>query len=130
VLPAALHLAGGALAVVGSFLPWVTVTTIFGTLSLGGMEGDGVIAAVAGGALCLIGIVGLSSGKPLLMGGLVLSLALAGLGIFEAIQIGSGTSDISAEAAGLARASIGLGVWVLIAGSALGASAFLAKSKR
>ncbi len=42
---------GGVLLLVGSFLPWVTATTIFGQLSINGFDGgDGKITAAAGAA--------------------------------------------------------------------------------
>lgn len=37
----------GALGVVGAFLPWASVTTAFGTISVDGINGDGLISAIA-----------------------------------------------------------------------------------
>ncbi len=51
-----LGIAGAATALVGSFLPWISVATVSGTIDVAGTNGDGrvtlVIAAIAG--VCLI----------------------------------------------------------------------------
>src|SRR3989304_3752692 len=41
---AILTLAGGALVMIGSFLPWVTIMSGFGQIDLAGTSGEGIIA--------------------------------------------------------------------------------------
>ena len=56
----ALEFIGGGLVLLGSFLPWASVATVFGTVSLNGIEGDGKITVVLGVVLVLIAVLGLT----------------------------------------------------------------------
>jgi hypothetical protein len=56
----ALELIGGGLVLLGSFLPWATVATVFGTVSLNGIDGDGKITMVLGLVLVLIAVLELT----------------------------------------------------------------------
>jgi hypothetical protein len=50
-------LIGGALVLVGSFLPWATVASGFGSASLSGTEGDGKITLVVGLLAALVAVI-------------------------------------------------------------------------
>jgi len=119
-------IAGGALMFVGSFLPWVTVTTIFGTLSRSGVDGNGIISAGLGIAAVLIGVALLKrvSRPPSLALTSPLSLALTGVAIvggllvyLDVTNIQRRLGDLGTDAAALA--SVGIGLWVVGAGAAL-----------
>ena len=56
-------LVGGGLVLIGSFLPWATVTTVFGTISVAGTNGDGKITLGVGLAIVLVSILELTGGS-------------------------------------------------------------------
>jgi hypothetical protein len=76
-------IAGGLLFALGAFLPWIKVTAPFvGSLSVSGMEGDGIFFLVGGlfiAALGLWSILGSPKAAPAL-------LILSGLG-FGALSL-------------------------------------------
>lgn len=105
-----LALAGAAVAAVGSLLPWASVSSVFGTISKSGMDGDGVITlvlAVAAGALVL------TRKAP----GVVIAL-MALIGVVAVIDI----ADVSrlADDTGFAEVSVGFGLWLVAIGAVLG----------
>ena len=120
-------IAGGALMFVGSFLPWVTVTTIFGTLSRSGVDGngDGIISAGLGIAAALIGVALLKRvSRPLSLAlTSPLSLALTGVAIVGGLLVYLDVTNIQRRLGDLgtdaALASVGIGLWVVGAGAAL-----------
>src|SRR3989304_7043252 len=78
---AILTLAGGALVMIGSFLPWVTIMSGFGQIDLAGTSGDGIFT-IGGGAVIALGAF-VSLDRPTSgwgVGGL-LGLAAAGFGL-------------------------------------------------
>jgi hypothetical protein len=117
---------GGLMVAAGAFLPWATV---FG-ISVSGMDGsDGWIALAIGGLLALIGFANLrtdATGGARLVG-LLAGLAAAGLGIWKY----SSVRDIGVdnELAG-ALVQVGTGVYLMIAGGALGVLAALGLRQR
>lgn len=101
---------GGALAVLGSFLPWITATVAFaGTIERNGFDGggDGVFTAALGIIIALIGVALLArSGKARTarIGAIIAGLALGGLGLLEIgsvndriASLGSGTVSVAAN---------------------------------
>jgi len=109
---------GGLLVVIGVFLPWVTATGpgvsisvngikvgTFGTLILGGF------AIARGMSMIRPSAFGMNLGTPLIGG-----LLLAGLMVLRWGDLQNAVKE--AQAAGL-QASIGIGVWSVIAGTAL-----------
>lgn len=53
-----LCLIGGSGLIIGSLLPWASITaTLFGTRSLIGIEGDGIFSAAAGALIILLAII-------------------------------------------------------------------------
>jgi hypothetical protein len=88
--------AGAVLMVVGaigSALPWATISTGFYSASKGGLSGDGtitIVAAVIALAFFLVGIIGRAR-WPFIVG-LVMSLIIAAVAIYDALDLGSGIS--------------------------------------
>ena len=112
-------IAGGALMFVGSFLPWVTVSTIFGTLTRSGVDrnGDGILSAGLGIAAAGIGVALLNRASRAASVALVAIAALAGLLVYvDASDIAGRLGDLDTEAA---LASIGIGLWAVGAGAML-----------
>jgi len=106
-----LTLAGGICLLIGAMLPWATVTSDFLGLSrsITGVEGDGILSAIGGVILLLIGIIAKgSAGKTYspfgiivsILCGLLLVLKIANLAALPATQgvsysLGAGLTLIS-----------------------------------
>ncbi len=118
-----LELVGGALVVAGALLPWASVSTVFGTASVPGTEGDGLIALAVGGVLCLLAILELGNRQDTRTLALYVAMAAGGLGVYEWITVRDKLLNVSSE---LARASVGIGIYAVIAGAALAFVAALA----
>jgi hypothetical protein len=106
---------GCAAGVVGSFMAWITVTSGFGSASVSGTDGDGKITAVVGILAGLLALVGLSKGSR----GNVITAALLAVGgaamsAYEWQNVSSKIDD--ADFNEFARASVGTGIWVMLAG--------------
>ena len=117
---------GGALLVLGSLLPWASVRAFFGTVTVNGTEGDGVITLVIGAVIAFLGfrlLNGLS--RKMTIGALVLSVLMVALVIFELADISSAISadevdDLDVEVnPGTGLYLCGLGAAASTIGSAL-----------
>lgn len=112
-------MAGGALMLVGSFLPWISVTTIFGTLSRSGVDGngDGMISAALGLGAAGIGVALLNRESRPASVALVVIAALVGVLVYvDGSDIAGRLGELDTDAA---LASIGIGLWVVGAGALL-----------
>jgi hypothetical protein len=115
--------AGAVLVLIGSFLPWVSVTTIFGSISKAGTEGDGgftlLLALAAGGVGIPLAVVKLSKSTTTILAIIALvSFAISGLiAIYDMIDVQSAISEMDSD---LASASIGTGLLVVFLGAAIG----------
>jgi hypothetical protein len=115
---AMLLLAGGALAAIGSLLPWATVSSGFGSVSINGIEGDGRFTVVLGGALALLGFLRLGTpprGNPII--GFLLAILLGIVGALAYSNLSGGLADAESE---FVRASIGIGLYLVLAGAIAG----------
>jgi hypothetical protein len=110
---AILTMVGGALVGVGSLLPWATVSSAFGSISVNGIEGDGVFTLILGGAITLLGFLAYGGAAPRMLT-FLLAIAALGLGGFELINISSRLGDAGSE---FVRASVGVGVYLIVAGA-------------
>jgi hypothetical protein len=114
---ALLPLIGGAAVVVGSLLPWGTVTTVFGSVSIAGTEGDGKITLALGGALVLIAVlemVGQISASKWVLG--LVAAGAAGVAGYDWLNISQRLGEVQSE---YARASVGIGLQVAALGGVL-----------
>ncbi len=106
---------GFGLAIVGSLAPWATVTTVFGSLSVAGTEGDGVLTLVAGLAGLMIGLM-----APSQSGRFVAFLIGAGIAViagYDLSSIARAAAETSAE--GYVRAGVGWGLVVTLVGGVI-----------
>lgn len=115
--------AGAALAVVGSLLPWINVTTAFGGLTRSGAEGgDGIITLIvavlvgltAASTLGNYQITGILSYSPI-----VGAVVIGGLTAINHVDINERVSGFQAEVGGLGTANVGAGIWLLYIGAAI-----------
>jgi hypothetical protein len=70
-------IAGGILAIVGAILPWASIMSI----SMSGLQGDGMISAGAGAVALVVGLVCLRKPMSLAMATLAIVAGLVALGI-------------------------------------------------
>lgn len=135
-LPSGLALAGGVAAVIGSFLAWAELS--FGPISerATGIEGWEGKAAIVGGFIMVVpgiaGFVGTTEAGARLRAALIGGLIAAGVGIYTAVTaddqvLGAAVeADVPIEivreaiADGLLRVSLEAGLYIVIAGGALG----------
>jgi len=106
---------GGAMIVAGSFLPWITASTGFASVSRGGMDGgDGILIAIAGGVAVVAGVASLMSGNfanPVVAG---LAAVIGGFVGFINYQ------DVQERLSGMGDnviAEVGIGLWLIMAGA-------------
>lgn len=100
-------LGASAVIVLGSVLPWATVSTPFGSISAAGTEGDGVITLILG----VIAVVGFAVQR-FRLASIPAGLALA-TGVFDLVNVSRTIGDVDSE---FARASVGYGLWLVVAG--------------
>lgn len=110
-------LAAGAagIALIGSFLDWAKVQTGFGSMAVSGTEGDGIITA----ACALVAVVLFATGKVkrAVIVGIVFSAIGGAVAIWNLINVSSKVGDFDNE---FARASVGIGLYVCVAGFVIG----------
>ena len=107
-------LAGGLIAI-GSILPWITATAVFvGSISVGGMEGDGKITVALGVLLLILGFVAIGGGK--MHPGPLILLGIGAIAVVVANY--SNIQDVVDETrkSGVGVASIGYGFWMVAIG--------------
>lgn len=112
---AILGIVGGVMVIAGSLLPWATITTGLGTVSVNGTQGDGVFTLGLGAVIALA-----SFGR---YGSSVMPWArwaIAALGVLTLVIAAQDARAVTSPA------SIGTGLFVVFLG---GAAALLAGAK-
>jgi Protein of unknown function (DUF2510) len=106
---------GGVAALGGSFLPWVSIVSIFGKIEISGFDGgDGKLTAAAAVVIGILGYAGLTNGKrPMVVLAILAAIGGGFVSIFDwnNVQSRIGGSD----SAGVA-ASVGYGLYLCTAG--------------
>jgi hypothetical protein len=131
---AVMIVAGGAFAMLGSFLPWITATAAFvGTISRNGIDGggDGLITIILGLAAAACGVdVYRRRTRVASIGALACGLGLVGIVALDIGSINDRIADINTESA---FASVGMGIYVVALGGVLailGGVAAVSESRR
>ena len=106
----------GALLILGSLLPWATVSAGFISASKNGTSGDGIMTLICGALVVGLGIWLMRSETPLgwLIGGAVVLLVALGISVYDMTNLpspgnyggGSFTISIGVE--------IGIGLWLCL----------------
>ena len=109
-----LGLIGGGLVLLGSFMPWASIMSGFGNISVAGTEGDGKITLFLGIGLVILGVVSLTSGRRLVVLQVLVSLAA---GAVAGIDMGNMSSKIAGVASPFVHASVGAGLYLVLAGA-------------
>lgn len=105
-------LVGAIAVVVGALLPWATVSTAFGTLSVNGTDGDGVLTlggGVVAAALLLFG----RGRRWAAVVAAVVGVLVTIVGVYDLVNVSSAAAGATSN---FARASAGVGLWVTVVG--------------
>jgi hypothetical protein len=116
---------GGVLVAVGSVLPWVKATAPFvGTLEVSGMEGDGIFTLMLGVVIVAVGLAGAFSSRRTALATVVILAAIAA-GLVAGVALANAQDRVEAarSASEFILASVGAGIWTILAGAALAAGA-------
>ena len=113
-----LGLVGGGLLLLGSFMPWASIASGFGSIGVAGTEGDGKITLFLGLGIVVFGVVSLTSGRRLAVLQVLVSLAA---GVVAGIDMGNMSSKIAAVNTGFVHASVGTGLYLVLAGAIVAA---------
>jgi hypothetical protein len=108
---------GAALLILGSFLEWGSVDTVFGSIGVNGMEGDGKLTLVAGGIALLL-FAAVKHRNAAIVGSIFAGIGGA-IALYDFGNISSKVSDVSEASNGLARASVGVGLYLCLVGAAV-----------
>jgi hypothetical protein len=114
---------GGLLIVLGSFLPWISLTAPFiGTVTRNGMEGgDGIITLMLGVVTILIGVTQFTATRLpgfLHRSSIVTGAITGAVAIYDYLDVQRRIEDAK-EQSELIAASVGAGIWTLIVGAVL-----------
>lgn len=113
-----LGLIGGGLVLLGSFMPWASIASGFGSVGVAGTEGDGKFTLVLGIGVVVLGVVSRMSGKRLAVPQ-VIACALAG--IVAVIDISNVSSKLAGVESAFVHASVGPGLYLVLIGAVVGA---------
>ena len=101
----------GVAVVVGSISPWATITTVFGSVSVNGTDGDGKLTLGLGVALCLFALLRRPAAAFIAAG----LTALAGG--YDLINIRDKVGEFESD---VASASVGWGLWLVVIAGVVG----------
>jgi hypothetical protein len=113
---ALLVLVAGALAILGSFLPWLTATVaLVGTVTRNGIDGggDGLVTLILGLLVVLLGIAllaGSGSAKTARIGTILAAVVLAWIVYVDVGNVNERVAEITGD---YATASVGMGLYVI-----------------
>lgn len=116
--PQALTIVSGGAIAVGSLLPWVTATHMFGRTSLAGTDGDGVFTLIIGVTVALLAWLRFDSSGG--QAGVLIGCALAGI---IGMNVLGNLSDSSSQHV---LSSVGAGLYIMLIGAGLAAAATVA----
>jgi len=128
VTPGKVATAVAAVLVVGSFFPWVSITTIFGTISAKGTDGDGKITALLGVISCVVLFQGFTkAARSAYLTGVIFA---AVAGIVVAYDFANISSELEGASTEYGMAQVGTGLYICGAGAiAAIAGGLIARSK-
>jgi hypothetical protein len=113
-------MAGAAVVMVGAFLPWVSANAVFfGRIETRGIEGDGVATLVLG---VVVGFIALARfriddrARSVAIVGIVCSLLVIVVGVWDFLDTQRRVRDLNQSIAGFGQASVGIGLYLTIAG--------------
>lgn len=128
ITPGKVAAAGAAALVLGSFLSWVSVTTVFGSVSIKGMDGDGKLTALLGVISGLVMFQGIT--KAARSAYLAASIFAALAGFVVMYDFANISSEVAGASNEYAVAQVGTGLYLCGAGAlAATVGGLIARSK-
>jgi hypothetical protein len=123
-------LAACLVVAIGSFMPWVKVTTVFGTFSRSGTEaGDGAITLVLGIAAASLALIAAGRGlRGYVLPSFIVAMGALALivGIVDSADVQSKVASVNSASGGAGHAGVGAGLWLVdVASAALVAGAIV-----
>ena len=114
--PALAVLIGAGGLVVGSFMSWVTVSTVFGEQSLTGIDRDGKITAACGAIVALLILTTMAAKRNIgvYLGCVVVSIAGGATAIYDWVNLATVINESSNT---YATAAVGGGLYVCAGGA-------------
>lgn len=111
-------LVGVALVVVGSFLPWASVSALGQELTVDGMDGDGPLTLIGG---ALVGALALAAhlqrpARWKVITALVLAALVTLVAVIDVVDVNNRVAEVEGDFAVDLEASIGIGLWLVLAG--------------
>ena len=104
---------------IGSFMDWITAIVAFaGQISASGMNWDGKFNAILGGIGVVAAVVVLTGAPRISVVILIDALILAPLTVYEYVRLQDRINQVNAQST-LSQVSIGTGLWVVVACSAI-----------
>lgn len=107
-------LGAAALVVIGAFGPWLTASSVFGSASVSGFDGDGKITVVLAVTVAALFWTSFSTwiriGRVLVAAGIVLT------GGYDLLEANDRVESVDSE---YVRASVGWGLWLTVGASAV-----------
>jgi len=116
--PLLLALGAAAVMMLGSLLPWLTVTTSLGELSFTGTEGDGSITMALGAGIALMAAVGLLQKRATLVSGTLIALAGVVAGMEALNFVGDAKTTLGLVDSAQIEVVTRPGMWVSMLGCA------------
>lgn len=111
---AILGIVGGGLISLGSVLPWASISSGLGSVSVAGTEGDGVASLIGGLVVALASFVAYGGNRG--MFATVAALGAAGV-LFMGFELSNVLEAVEGAGSDFARASVGIGLWIGLAGA-------------
>ena len=104
-------LGSGIVLALGSLLPWVTASTVFGSISKDGTSGDGVITLICAAIIVILAIMMLRRNVAMgwTVGGGIVSVVALGVSVYDASTLPLGNQYASVQ--------VGFGLWLCIIAS-------------
>lgn len=111
-------LVGVALVVVGSFLPWASVSAFGQEVNVDGMDGDGPLTLIGG---VLVGALVLAAhlqrpARWKVVTALVVAALVTLIAVIDVVDVNSRVADVEGDFAVDLEAAIGIGLWLVLAG--------------
>lgn len=107
---------GAALLVIGSLLPWASVTIFTGTISVNGIDGDGKLTIAVGVVVGLGAFLARENpGKRVSVASSVFGVIAGIIGLIDIVNLSEGIAQLSGNPFG--RADVGIGLYVVIIGA-------------
>lgn len=101
------------MAVIGSIMPWATISSVFGTINKSGTEGDGIITLIIGIIVILCGAIALAIEKNdvVLVLSTLGSIGIIGIAILDIVDTSRRVAEISGE---YVKATVGGGLYITL----------------